>query len=201
PPRARVAVRLPLHWQGAVWVAACWAAGCVAAPGGDPGDADVVVVPTADAAAVATSGEVVALGLRPFAMPGDPAPPGVTDYDVEVRSYGDRFSPYAPVSPSAAALEVAGTTLDGEVVVEAAREAARRWGLAPGERILTTWPPGTLDGVLAALAAPLASGAAALLCPHPDPAGLAHLVEVERVTVVAGADVAGHHIRTAASGG
>ncbi|MGH8938222.1 MAG: TIGR03089 family protein, partial [Actinomycetes bacterium] len=38
----RVAIRLPLHWQAAVWLAARWAPGAVAAPGSAAADAAVV---------------------------------------------------------------------------------------------------------------------------------------------------------------
>ena len=191
-PGTRVALLLPLHWQTAVWLAACWATGCVAAPEGNPAAADVVVahterLPEIDAA-LRSGRDVLSLSLLALARPGGHASAGVVDYDVEIRSYGDRFAANAPTPPTAPALALAsGQVLDGSELVTAAEVAARRWG-AP-RRLVTAWAPDTVDGVLAALVVPLLTGGAAVLArgfDGADGARLHDLLDTEGAEALAG---------------
>jgi uncharacterized protein (TIGR03089 family) len=169
-PGDRVALLLPAHWQTAAWLLACLAAGVVAAPGGDPARADVVVAgPEALERARACRGERIALSLRPLGARFPTAPEGFTDYAVEVPGQGDRFTPYAPVEPSAPALELpAGEVLTGEQVVRRAGADAEALGLAPGSRLLSGLAWDDWTGLSAGLLAPLAAGGSVVLCRHLD---------------------------------
>jgi uncharacterized protein (TIGR03089 family) len=198
---ARIALRLPLHWQGAVWLMAGWATGATVVPGGDPAACDVAVVPTTDAAeSVATGAETLALALQPLARPGGPVPAGVTDYDVEIRAYGDRFAPRPGASPAGAGLELpghegSGRTLDAAGLVGAAAEATDRWRRP--RRLMTGETPDTLDGVLAAVLVPLVTGGSAVLVRDLQalaPDRVERIVATERVdaTVPAPGGRAGH---------
>nr|WP_202539605.1 TIGR03089 family protein [Streptomyces sp. SID8379] len=183
-PGDRVAVLLPAHWQTAVWLLACSSVGVVAEVGGDPAGADLVVSgPDTLDAALACSGERVALALRPLGGRFPQPPAGFVDYAVEVPGQGDRFAPFVPVGPDepALALPGAGLELTGAEVVEKARAEAS----APGARLLSGLGYDTWEGLSAGLYAPLATGGSVVLCRHLDrlgDEGLAQRVESERVT-------------------
>ncbi|MEV8568064.1 TIGR03089 family protein [Streptomyces sp. NPDC051322] len=185
-PGDRLALLLPAHWQSAVWLLACSSVGVVAEVGGDPAQADVVVSgPDTLDRARACGGERVALALRPLGGRFPQTPAGFADYAVEVPAQGDRFAPYAPVDPDAAALTVGGLRLSGAELVGRAREDAAALGLTPGARLLSGRPYDSWDGLSAGLFAPLAAGASVVLCRNlaelaPD--GLAKRAESERVT-------------------
>ncbi|MDQ1616829.1 MAG: hypothetical protein QOJ60_2768 [Actinomycetota bacterium] len=181
-PGDRVSLRLPLHWQAAVWLGACWATSTVAVLDGTP--APVAVVDVADPSAPGGADEVVGLGLGPLglAQQGRPTPAYVTlDYDREVHSHGDRFVGPAQ-QPDAPALGLAVGTLDAAELVARADAAARAWGITSGDRILSVRPIRDLADVLAVLLVPLARGAASVLCRDPDEAGLPRRAAEERVT-------------------
>ena len=194
-PGSRVGVLLPAHWQAAVWLAACWALGAVALPVTDPtlaGPAgeraaatlDVVVVDLDRLTALPpVAAEVVALALRPLALPGPGTPPGVLDYDVEVRGYGDRFSP-SPLGGGEPALEVGTQLLARADLAHRAQQAVEAWGLTREDRVLTAQPLDTERGVLAGLLAPLAAGAGVVLCRRPAASVLPDRVSSERVTAL-----------------
>jgi uncharacterized protein (TIGR03089 family) len=189
-PGDRLALLLPAHWQTAVWLLACFSTGVVAVPGGDPAGADLVVCgPSALDAARACSGERVALALRPLGGRFPQPPEEFLDYAVEVPSQGDRFVPYEPVAPGAAALELpGGETLTGAEVVARARASAADLGLTPGARLLSGLPFDGWDGLAAGLLAPLAVGASVVLCRNLDRLPETDLVkrrESERVTHMA----------------
>jgi uncharacterized protein (TIGR03089 family) len=185
-PSGRVALALPGHWQTAVWLFACWSAGLTAVPVGDgaiPGDADIVaagparLAEAADAAGPAA--EVVGLSLHALGAPLADCPPGVTDYAVEVRAYGDRFSG-GPLDPDAPAVELAGRTLTGtELLAE-----ARALGTPEGARVLTTVGFDTPEGLLRGLLGPLTSGGSVIICQNLDKSGLERRISVEHVTSV-----------------
>ncbi|RLL67187.1 TIGR03089 family protein [Streptomyces sp. Z26] len=191
-PGDRLALLLPAHWQTAVWLLACSATGVVADVGGDAARADLVVAgPDALDAARPCGGERVALALRPLGGRFPQPPEGFLDYAVEVPGQGDRFAPYAPVDPDAAALAVpAGSAggpeeLSGARVVERARADAAARGLAPGARVLSTLGYGDWAGLSAGLYAPLAAGASVVLCRNSAalaPEELARRVASEQVT-------------------
>lgn len=185
-PGDRLALLLPAHWQTAVWLLACSSVGVVADVGGDPGAADLVVSgPDTLEEARACTGERVALALRPLGGRFPQAPQGFADYAVEVPSQGDRFAPYAPVSPQDPALAVDGRELTGAEVVAAALADAAERGLGEGSRLLSGLPYDTWAGLSAGLFAPLAAGGSVVLCRNVDRLaadGLARREESERVT-------------------
>jgi uncharacterized protein (TIGR03089 family) len=177
-----VALALPGHWQTAVWLFACWSAGLTAVPVGDspiPGDADIVAA-GADrlADATATTAEVVGLSLHALGAPLADCPPGVTDYAVEVRAYGDRFA--GPLDPDAPAVELGGRTLTGaELVAEAEAQ-----GTPEGARVLTTVGFATPEGLLKGLLGPLTSGGSVIICQNLDEKRLSRRISLEHVTTV-----------------
>lgn len=161
-PGDTVALGLPLHWMTAVWLVACWEAGADVAVDGR--DADLVV---------GTHGPVDVLVVAdPLGMA--PAPSGHTAdtvFPADMRGMPDQLVMPAPPP---------GGMVDGPDAEETAGLAARyaeSVGLRPGGRLHTTLPVNGLDGVLAAIAAPLAVDAAAVY--GGDPAQ-------ERVTATAG---------------
>ncbi|MEV6398737.1 TIGR03089 family protein [Streptomyces sp. NPDC051907] len=188
-PGDRLALLLPAHWQSAVWLIACSSVGVTVAVDGDPADADLVVSgPDTLEAALACSGERIALALRPLGGRFPQPPAGFADYAVEAPSQGDRFAPYAPVDADAPALVVGGTELTGAQLVDRARADAAELGLAPGSRLLSGRPYDTWEGLSAGLYAPLASGGSVVLCRNLDKLpqeSLDKRVESERVTSTA----------------
>ncbi|MFF8866492.1 TIGR03089 family protein [Streptomyces sp. NPDC015139] len=188
-PGDRVALLLPAHWQTAVWLLACSSVGAVADVDGDPAAADVVVSgPDSLDAALACTGERVALALRPLGGRFPRTPAGFADYAVEVPGQGDRFAPFAPVDAEDAALIVAGREFSGAEVVERAAAQAPALDLTgPGSRLLSGLAYDTWEGLAAGLYAPLAVGGSVVLCRHLDRLdedALAKRIESERVTAV-----------------
>ncbi|SHI97429.1 TIGR03089 family protein [Nocardiopsis flavescens] len=202
-PGDRVAVALPVHWQSLVWLTACWSVGAVAevADGAAPTpDAQVAVADPDRLEAALDSGaeEVVGTSLHPLGLPLREVPPMVLDYSVEVRGYGDRFSPY-PVDPQAPALRL-GRTLTGAELVAQGRDRAERWGLTGADRVALFLDPDAGPSALGPgaelLPALMASGAPVILTPLPtaDPGETWKRLEAERATVfatVGGAEPAG----------
>jgi uncharacterized protein (TIGR03089 family) len=166
-PGARVTMLLPLHWQSAVWLAACWSVGAeVTVDAGDSGadDADLAVCWSETLDDALAADEVVALSLLPWGRPfPEPPPPGVLDYAGEVASYGDRFTPSGAPSTTVVGAE----RFDDAALLAAAADAAQRWGLATGGRLLTSADPATRDGLLALLPAALVQDASVVLVRNP----------------------------------
>ncbi|WP_329522324.1 TIGR03089 family protein [Spirillospora sp. NBC_01491] len=204
-PGGRAVLVLPPHWQSAVWLMACWAAGLVA----EPVDPDAVrpgsrTVPAGPLGASAPyilaaseevlgevagdrdAEEVVGLSLHALGGPLREVPAGVVDYAVEVRAYGDRFAADPSVTPDAPALTVTKVTSSAAELVAAARRRAEKWELDAHDRVLVDMSYATLDGVLAGLLAPLASGASVIIQRNFDKASLDRRVTLEHVTAVAG---------------
>ncbi|GAB2872355.1 TIGR03089 family protein [Actinoallomurus bryophytorum] len=181
-PGAKVVLALPLHWQTAVWLFACWSAGLTAVPvdeGDIPADADIVAAaPGRLDAALSTGAEVVGLSLHSLGAPLEECPPGVTDYAIEVRAYGDRFG--AAVSPDAQTVEIGGEVMTGAELVA----AAEALGLPPATRMLTTVSYATRDGLLSGLIGPLASQGSVIISQNPDEARLDRRISLERATAV-----------------
>jgi uncharacterized protein (TIGR03089 family) len=185
-PGSRVALALPAHWQTAVWLFACWSAGMTALPvdeGTVPGDADIVAAgPDRLADAVGTAAEVVGLSLHSLGAPLADCPPGVTDYAVEVRAYGDHFVPEAHGGGVSGfpAVELAGEAMTGAQLVD----AAVALGTPRGARVLTTVSFATREGLLAGLIAPLTSGGSVIICQNLEQTGLERRISLEHVTSV-----------------
>ncbi len=183
-PGGRVALALPVHWQTAVWLYACWAAGLTALPvdqGEIPADADIVAAsPVRLAAALAVPGasEVVGLSLHSLGAPLAECPPGVTDYAIEVRAYGDRFA--APVSGDVPVVEVEGETMTGAELVAAGAATPR------ATRVLTTVSFATREGLIEGLTGPLTSDGSVIICQNPEQNRLDRRISVERATAVLG---------------
>ncbi|CAL9541585.1 hypothetical protein SUDANB121_04268 [Nocardiopsis dassonvillei] len=194
-PGDRVVLALPVHWQTFVWLTACWSVGAVAeiADGAElPADAQVAVADADRLEAALDSGaeEVVGTSLHPLGLPLREVPPMVLDYSVEVRGYGDRFSPF-PVDPSAPALRTDAERSGGELAADARRWAEHR-GLTGADRValvLESDAPATLLGRGAGpLLGPVAAGAPVILTPPnaaSGPEGLWKRLEAERATVYA----------------
>lgn len=176
-PAATAVVDAPPHWQTAVIMLGCWSAGLPVAP---PGAADpAVVFAAADRLSryAGTGAELFALALAPLAAPLPEVPPGATDFVVEVRAYGDHFTPPAPVRPG----DPATPEHSHAELCRAAAARAAALGIVAGARVLidVTAYPDPADWLLA----PLLVGASTVLCAHLDPARLADRIVTERVTV------------------
>ncbi|MDN3355500.1 TIGR03089 family protein [Actinomadura sp. DC4] len=179
-PGARVALALPAHWQTAVWLYACWSAELVAIPveeGEIPADADfVAAAPWRLAAALETQAEVVGLSLHALGAPLQECPPGVTDYAIEVRAYGDRFA--GAVREDVPAAEFTGRVMTGAQLVAATE------GTPPGTRALTTVSYATAEGLINGLVGPLASDGSVIICQNQEKTSLERRISVERATTV-----------------
>ena len=194
-PGQRVSVRLPVHWQGAVWHAACWAVGLVSVTGSGDAGTDIAVVPLDPAdtdgppPAAPNAAEVVGLGLGPMGLSrrDAPVPAHVTlDYDREIHSHGDRFAPRAGDDPDRPALQ---DGLDLHTAGELAAATADRvtsWALPPGSRVLSTRPYDDLTALLVGLLVPLANGGGTVLCRHLDGRRVSDRMTTERVAAVTG---------------
>ena len=171
----RVAVLLPPHWQTAAILLGAWSAGLAVDLGND---ADVVFATPELASAGA--GERYATGLLPLAMPLRQVPPGYADYVVEVRAFGDRFTPIHPVNGDDPAYTGRDDRSHRETVDDAVQRAAAM-GIAKGDRVLidarTHREP--MDWLLA----PLVADASVVLCANLDPGTVAKRTVAERVTV------------------
>ncbi|HEX7353796.1 MAG TPA: TIGR03089 family protein [Mycobacteriales bacterium] len=160
----RAVVALPLHWQALVVVAGCWAAGLTVAfegpgevgfaAGGDPR-------PDAD--------DTVVLSLRPLGAGLTTPEPDVTDYAVEVRAYGDRFTGAGPTADDEALPGVSHRTLSAGAGSDA------RVLLAPAGD-----PPLDAGWLRRAYLDPLAGRGSVVLCRHLDRALLARRLASER---------------------
>ena len=196
-PGDRVAAALPVHWQALVWLSACWSVGAVAEVSGDggvPANAHVAVAGAAGLEAALDSGaeEVVGTSLHPLGLPLPEVPPLVLDYSVEVRGYGDRFSPY-PVDPQAPALSGPDGPRTGADLVAEGLRRARLWGLTGTDRVAlildAAAPLDALGRSAELLLGPMAVGAPLILTPPPadgtDPQDTWTRLEAERATVFA----------------
>jgi hypothetical protein len=113
------------------------------------------------------------------------------DFAVEVRAYGDTFSPWQPVDPARAGLLLGGLELGLGGLVETATELAGRLGLRAGDRVLVDADTAAAAGPAAWLLAPLAAGASVVLCRHPFPERLPARAAQERATATLGLQIDG----------
>ena len=177
-PGDTLALDLPCHWQGAVWLQSCWALGLHVVPAGTPVDVHVLAY---DGTPVSAAGAVVALGLGPLGLARrDVQPPAGTtlDYDREVAAHGDRFVPSWPVDPAGEAL----TTDSGPLSAAELGALAQEQAPVGGRALLVTEPLAAgrpADAVLAGLLVPLAADVTAVLARHPAPDRMAARVEQE----------------------
>jgi uncharacterized protein (TIGR03089 family) len=194
-PGDQVTLALPPHWQTAVWLFACWSAGLVPAPVRHPLDApaaaagaDVLVVTEDDLPRALEAGapEIVGLSLHALGAPLGDCPPGVTDYAAEIRAYGDRFAPFVPIDPDAAALRVMSVTFTGADVTAKAFSFVSNTELNSATRVLTMVPYHTVEGLLTGLLGPIAAGGSVVITRNIDKAALDRRISLEHVTAVAG---------------
>nr|WP_046469790.1 TIGR03089 family protein [Allosalinactinospora lopnorensis] len=193
-PQERVVLALPLHWQSLAWLFACWSTGLTVVPATrqEIPEGEIVVADAARLKPALDTGarEIIGTSLHPLGAPLAECPPAAMDYAVEVRGYGDHFSPLAPVDPDWVALE-SDRRYSGSDLVAAARARARSWDLTADDRVaMITRTPNTLtamDPELSYVLAPLVNAVPVLLMSDTDPAGARSRLDMERVTAVVGA--------------
>lgn len=198
-PGSRVAVSLPVHWQTAAVLLGVWSCGATVvdtAPEDDAGlDGVDVVLAAQDRLAAVEDGhgdvEILGLSLHPLGagMVGYAGP--ARDFALEVRTAGDRFTPYSPLDPAAPGLRAGGLELTLGGLVEAAAELAYRLGIGPDDRVLVHAQLAAEAGPVAWLLAPLAAGASIVLCRAPVAERLPERAASERVTATLGRQVDG----------
>jgi len=96
-----------------------------------------------------------------------------------------------PPDASAAALSLDGRTWTHAELAAAALHAASHHGIGRDDRVLSTLPCDSADGLDAGLLVPLAAGASVVLVDRVDATGLAARCETEKVTHTAGVAVPG----------
>lgn len=168
---ARVVLRLPPHWQSAVWLGACAASGACAWLDGDPADPRVEVALVGPQPVATGASATLATSLHPFGMPfPEPLPDGVLDAAVEVRSHGDRFAAYAPPSATTPWLVDGDWEWTHAEALDAMADLATGLGLPDAGRILVRSTAARTDyrtaGAMVAL--PLALGGSVVLLTDVD---------------------------------
>ncbi len=198
-PGSTVALALPVHWQTAAVLLGVWSCGATvldtAVEDDDRlADADLVLAAEDRLAAIEESEapvEILGLSLHPLGAGMTAYVGEARDYALEVRTAGDRFTPWQPPDPAAPGL-VAGTlqlTLGG--LVEAAREMSGRLRIGPGDRLLVDADTAAEVGPVGWLLAPLAAGASVVLVRHAWRDRMAARAAAERVTLTLGLPVEG----------
>lgn len=166
-PGDTIAVRLPLHWQIAVWQGACSAVGAHLDPDADPSEAAVLVTDRDHLDAIGQARDTVVVSLEPLGLPSpEPLPPGVIDHAVAARVHPDVFTASAPTPAQSS-------------MANAASVAARR-AIQRDARILVM--EGDPDAEHLMLAVPLVVNGTAVLVRHPTSGDIEALAGVERVS-------------------
>jgi uncharacterized protein (TIGR03089 family) len=163
-----LAFEAPGHWLTAVWQLACWQVGLALDLTGSPTAAAVV---TGRQWHGYESREVYACALHPLGFGfGEPLPPGVHDYAVEVRNHADRYFGVPP-DPGATAWVDAERTLTQSDLIKIDGQAVRRL-----VRAEDPWPT-CRDGLVTALV----TGGSAVIVVGRDIDQLTRIAESERV--------------------
>jgi uncharacterized protein (TIGR03089 family) len=172
-----VAVLLPPHWQTAAVLLGSWSAGLVRVTEPQPVGALFATPDTVPAAVGWATSDRYATGLLPLAMPLRGLPAGYADYVIEVRNYGDHFTPVQPVAPD----DRATAELSHLALHRIATQRAGELGLVAGDRVLVDARayPDVVDWLLA----PLVAGASIVLCGNLDPAKVESRAGSEKATV------------------
>ena len=176
----RLAIDLPGHWLGTVFLGAAWLVGLAVVGPEDEADA-VVCGPDSLDRWADRAGElpVLACSLRPLGVRfADPVPAGVHDVGIDVWSQPDAFVSYDP--PQAADAATAGAYGDRSHD-ELWRAAAVGSLLSDGGRLLSEANPASPPG-LASFTEPLARGGSLVLVVHSGPERLAATYVAERAT-------------------
>lgn len=176
---ARVGLLLPLHWQLVCFLLGAVAAGAGAVVASDVDElegCDVAFVDLAHAEAALDAGvdDVLAVSGHPLGARLPAVPALVLDAAAEVPGYGDHFPGPFPTTAT--------------VVLHDHAFVAPDLGLSAADRVLTTLPPATPEG-LGVLLGALGAGAGLVLVV--GDADLAAVAAAERVTAAAGAAVPG----------
>src|SRR6266545_1535466 len=142
----------------------CWSAGIEVVT--TPGPAQVGFA-TPDRAGELTQPLRYLVGLQGLGLPLRHVPEGYLDFTVEVRGFGDRFTPVVQLESQQDLLDTA-TERAADLVIE------------PGDRVLIDAAryPDPMNWLLA----PLAVGASIVLCGHLNPEEIWERVGAERVT-------------------
>lgn len=189
-PGGTVVLDLPAHWQTAVVLFAAWGTGqrVVIGPRPELGSAadEGIWVTDAPADAPEWADEVLGLSLDAFGAPLRDAPAWVTDYAVEIRTYGDRFPSPVPTSPNTPVLNVTNTTFTRERLDREIGETVARHGLTAEDRVLCTVEYTTAEALVSGLLAPLEAGGSVIICRNLDDDLIRRRIETEHVTAVAG---------------
>jgi uncharacterized protein (TIGR03089 family) len=181
-PGAQVAIALPTHWQGAVWLCAAWSCGLVVGLSEAAlAEADYAVVgpdlpPTGAETTFALSLQPLGAGFH------EPLPAGVVDYALEVPAYGDVFAAGPSVAGELPALRTEQGDLTHADLLARAAEVETGLALGAAPRLLTDENPCSDPGWATALLAPLVAGGSVVLVRDPDPARELARMEQERVT-------------------
>jgi uncharacterized protein (TIGR03089 family) len=173
-----VAIDLPTHWLGPVWLGAAWTLGMTVTTG----EADLVVCgPDGVEKYAAGEAPVVAISLRPLGGRFVEAlPAGVVDYGAVVFGQPDAFVPYdEPVAQDVAWQDESGTTTQADLLAAAAGAEL----VLDGHRLLTDVNPCSHFGS-ATLLGPLQGGGGTVWVANPDEASWDRRRESERATSV-----------------
>ncbi|WP_028642570.1 TIGR03089 family protein [Nocardioides sp. URHA0020] len=176
----RLAVDLPAHWLGTVFLGAAWTVGLAVV--GPDDEADAVVCGPGSLERWASRADdlpVLACSLLPLGVRfAQPVPRGVHDVGIDVWSQPDSFISHDPAQPDD--LATAGGYGD--------RTHAETWGAAAvgslvsdGGRLLSEANPASPPG-LASLTEPLARGGSLVLVVHSEPERLTATYVAERAT-------------------
>ncbi|GAA1509396.1 TIGR03089 family protein [Nocardioides humi] len=174
----RIAIDLPPHWLGTVFLGAAWNSGLVVADADDADLAAAVCGPGTLDAWAARTGElaVLACALLPLGVRfAEPVPAGVTDVGVEIWSQPDAFQAWDPPQPDDLALDRAGRTLSQSALWS---EAAAT-GLVGDGRLLAVADPVTEPAILCE---PLLQGGSLVLVARAEPRRLEATYVAEHAT-------------------
>jgi uncharacterized protein (TIGR03089 family) len=109
-PGSQIAMRLPWHWQRAIWSAAAWWIGACVCTSPDASDVDLVI---ADAASAVP--DAVVVSLHPLGLAGD-VPDGCLDGTSLARMQPDAFLE-DPAAPDGIALRCADQEFDQAALI------------------------------------------------------------------------------------
>ncbi|MCR1782728.1 TIGR03089 family protein [Nocardioides carbamazepini] len=174
----RIALDLPPHWLGTVFLGAAWNCGLTVAA---PDDADLVAVACGPDSLPDWSGRaaelaVLACALLPLGVRfAEPVPAGVTDVGVDIWSQPDAFQAWDPPQPDELAIETAGRSLTPAPM---GSEAAGT-GLVGAGRLLTVADPVMEPAILCE---PLLSGGSLVLVARAEPERLEATYVAEHAT-------------------
>ena len=177
----RLAIDLPAHWLGPVFLGAAWMVGLAVVGTDDDGATPSSAARTSLERWAERAGDlpVLACSLLPLGVRfAEPVPAGVHDVGIEVWSQPDSFISYDPPQPDDAA--TAGT-FGERTQAETWRAAAVGSLLSDGGRLLSEANPASPPG-LASFTEPLARGGSLVLVVHSEPERLAATYVAERAT-------------------